>query len=475
MIQASPPLQLIFQCVHNQVVVNPNVKLICLAPLLIMAHKRPAVKPKVCIVGAGNAAHVLSAWLPSRGYETYWFASFQDEAKRLNEALSVNKTISVEFDTMQAKGAAGEHSPLTQASVSTAPHLQPSGLVKGAPVKVSKEASDVVPQCDVILAPVPTFTYQDLLKQLKPYLRSGQYLGITPGQGGFDWMAVEVLGKELYDKLNVFTVLPMPLNCRIVEFGKLVHVTALKQNFRVACNISKDVCFDGEPSDPHKMCELVQSLFDAENVDHIGHLIGGTLYPINAVLHPARNFSVVGKDYVKGKTFLPANPLFYEDMDETSIRNIRTVSEELGKVGKVLNSRAISCGKKIDVNIPTVLEFLQFVYGKRYSTLEEMFVHNPAYKGYRCPMKQVEAGWEPSITDRYYTEDIPLGLCLIKGVAEIVEVETPLVDTIILWAQNLMAKEYLVNGKLQGKDVAETSAPQRFGITTFEKLASYYN
>eukprot|EP00922_Rhytidocystis_sp_ex-Travisia-forbesii_P056845 GHVS01084100.1.p1 GENE.GHVS01084100.1~~GHVS01084100.1.p1 ORF type:complete len:381 (-),score=27.61 GHVS01084100.1:1030-2172(-) len=367
MIRASNRLFLSLQYIKSPVV-QRRTKLFFSPHEVAVGDGPPAVKPKVCIVGAGNAAHVLSAWLPSRGFETYWFASFQDEAKRLKEALSGGGTIRVEFDTIQEKGDSGEHPPLDRNSVCTVPHLQPNGVVKGAPVKVSKEASEVVPQCDVILAPVPCFTYKDLLTQLKPYLRSGQYLGITPGQGGFDWMAVEVLGKKLFESLNIFIVLPMPLNCRILEFGKTVHVTALKQNFRVACNVTKELCFDGEPTNPHKLCELVQYLFDAENVDCIGNLIGGTLYPINAVLHPARNFSVVGKDFVKGKGFLPTNPLFYEDMDETSIRNIATVSEELNKVAEVLNSRASAAQMKFEVKIPTILEFLQFVYGIQMST-----------------------------------------------------------------------------------------------------------
>lgn len=35
-----------------------------------------------------------------------------------------------------------------------------------------------------------------------------------------------------------------------------------------------------------------------------------------------------------------------------------------------------------------------------------------------------------------------------------------------------MGKEYVVDGKLVGKDVGETSAPQRWGITTVEELAA---
>lgn len=43
-------------------------------------------------------------------------------------------------------------------------------------------------------------------------------------------------------------------------------------------------------------------------------------------------------------------------------------------------------------------------------------------------------------------------------------------DMVISWAQGNMGKEYVVGGKLAGKDVGETAAPQRWGITTVEQL-----
>merc|ERR1712117_713951 len=40
---------------------------------------KPQAKPKVTIVGAGNAAHALAALLPSRGFETSFYCPYMDE------------------------------------------------------------------------------------------------------------------------------------------------------------------------------------------------------------------------------------------------------------------------------------------------------------------------------------------------------------------------------------------------------------
>ncbi len=63
---------------------------------------------------------------------------------------------------------------------------------------------------------------------------------------------------------------------------------------------------------------------------------------------------------------------------------------------------------------------------------------------------------------------------LFKGIADIGQVATPMMDTVLEWAQQLLGKEYLLYGRLQGKDVGETHAPQRFGITTIQGLKTYF-
>ena len=96
---------------------------------------------------------------------------------------------------------------------------------------------------------------------------------------------------------------------------------------------------------------------------------------------------------------------------------------------------------------------------------------NAAYQGLKHPGKKTDDGkFLPDFTYSYMSEDIPYGLVVIRGIAEIVGVDTPNIDKVLTWCQEKMGKEYLVNSKLQGKDVATSRAPQRYGFTTLESI-----
>ena len=105
------------------------------------------------------------------------------------------------------------------------------------------------------------------------------------------------------------------------------------------------------------------------------------------------------------------------------------------------------------------------------STLYKAIQTNAAYQGIKHPVKTSEDDkFVPDFTHRYMTEDVPYGLVVIRGIAEIVGVETPNIDKVLTWCQEKMGKEYLVNSKLQGKDVGSSTAPQRYGFTTVESI-----
>ena len=55
-------------------------------------------------------------------------------------------------------------------------------------------------------------------------------------------------------------------------------------------------------------------------------------------------------------------------------------------------------------------------------------------------------------------------------------VATPHMDDVILWCQEMMGKEFLVDGKVAGKDLGITRAPQHYGfhdLDTFMKVNRY--
>ena len=49
-------------------------------------------------------------------------------------------------------------------------------------------------------------------------------------------------------------------------------------------------------------------------------------------------------------------------------------------------------------------------------------------------------------------------------------VKTPHMDDVIMWSQEVMGKEYLKDGKVAGKDIDSTRAPQHFGFDDLDKF-----
>jgi hypothetical protein len=340
-------------------------------------------------------------------------------------------------------------------SATFAPHNTPSGHVQGRPEIVSANARDVIPTSDVLLIATPSFAYAPILRQIKDYLQRGTFIGVTPGQGGFDWVAQEILGASLSADIIFSAIMPMPFNCRITEFGHSVAVQTFKKHYRIGVvpELKKE-----------EALAINRALFG--DTEFAGHFINCTLYPINAIIHPQRLYRLC-KDWTPSGPPLKENPLFYESMDEESTMYMDKVNKEVIQICEALTTQGM------EAKVPHILDFLRWVYpdvpGR---SLVEIFALNDAYKGFRCPFKEVEdgEGWIPDFKNRYFTEDIPYGLCVYKGIADIVDVPTPMMNTVLTWAQTYMEKEYVVNGKLQGRDVGETTAPQRFGMTTVTDL-----
>ena len=69
-----------------------------------------------------------------------------------------------------------------------------------------------------------------------------------------------------------------------------------------------------------------------------------------------------------------------------------------------------------------------------------------------------------------------MGLVVTRGIAELAGVPTPHMDDVILWCQKMIGKEYLVDGKLIGKDLHSTRAPQHYGFTDLDTFmeANHY-
>jgi len=393
----------------------------------------------VCICGAGNAAHVFIPYYVNLGYEVNVFADFKDEAERLKAGYTANGGIEI-YDRCD---------PTNIKSYKASPNI------------CTNNAADSIPSADYIIIALPSFAIKNVLTGIKPHLKQGAICFIMPGQGGVDYVAKEVLGDECRSgKVTVAGIIPMPLNCRISEFGKKVELAALKAHYDLAAIPSKNA----------GMCAKVLSgLLAGRTVCPIGNYVGIALHASNPNIHPGRLYGLYS-DYTEGKIY-PENPLFYETWDETSSEWCQKISDERIKIWTTICQKVPGTGEPGQV--PHLKPYIEQIYAGQIhdtSTMAKCFNANDGYKGFKCPMKEEGGGWVPDFKNRYFTEDIPEGFCMYKGIADLAGVATPTIDHILGFFQKFMGKEYLKDGKLCGKDVGETKSPQRYGITNLNDL-----
>jgi len=332
---------------------------------------------------------------------------------------------------------------------------------KGVPSKISKNAAESVPQADYVIAALPSFAIKNVLTNIKPHLKQGAIVYIMPGQGGADYVARECLGEECRaGKVTVAGIIPMPLNCRIMDWGKKVDLAALKDSYDLASIPAKNCV---------KCADILSQLLAGRPVNPIGNYVGIALHASNPNIHPGRLYGLFS-DYTEGKIY-PENPLFYETWDDKSSEWCQKISDERLLIWKTICEKVPGTGEPGQV--PHLKPYIEAIYGDQIhdrSTMAKVFNTNDGFKGFRCPMKEEGGGWVPDFANRYFTEDIPEGFAMYKGIADLAGVETPTIDLIMEFFQKFMGKEYVKGGKLAGANVGETKSPQRFGITTLQAL-----
>jgi len=400
----------------------------------------------VCVCGAGNAAHVFIPYFQNNGYTVTVFADFKDEAERLKAGQDANDGIEI-YDRCDP------------ANIKT---------YKGKADVISNNAADSVPQADFIIVALPSFAIKNVLTGIKPHLKEGSIIYIMPGQGGPDYVAKAVLGEEISaGKTTMAGIIPMPLNCRIAEWGKQVELAALKATYDVATIPAANAGVAAEE---------LSKLLGGKTVNAIGNYVGIALHCSNPNLHPGRLYGLFGPEpcqlglYTEGKVY-PDNPLFYETWDDRSSDWCQKISDERLMIWTTICEKVPGTGEPSQV--PHMKPYIESIYAGQIAdsgTLSTCMNTNDGFKGFKCPMKQVEGGWAPDFANRYFTEDLPEGVAMYKGIADLAGVETPAIDEIMCFFQTFMGKEYIKDGKLAGANVSETKSPQAFGITTLEQL-----
>lgn len=329
---------------------------------------------------------------------------------------------------------------------------------------ITSDPEEAARDCDIVIISIPSFLHLQYLEALAPYLPAGCVIAGFPGGNGFEFDVRKAFG-DRYDSTIFINFESLPWICRRNEFGRTARIAGTKSRLIAAMH--------GDPATariPDPVGALQGLLGKNPKLAISGHLLGMTLLSVNAYSHPPMMFGR-WKDW-NGEG-LDEAPLLFEDLDEETATLLGEISDEV-----VATSRAIMRDHP-HIDLSQVIPMYDWdiaCYGNDIvdkTNLMTALRTNPIYAGIRHPMIRRDDGkLAPDFTHRFLTEDVPFGLVVIRGVAELVGVPTPQLDRVLCWSQGVMGREYLVGNELRGRDMQLTRAPQSYGYSLEDILVA---
>ena len=80
----------------------------------------------------------------------------------------------------------------------------------------------------------------------------------------------------------------------------------------------------------------------------------------------------------------------------------------------------------------------------------------------------------PDKSSRYFQEDFPYGLCIIKAFAVIAQEETPNIDCVLKWYEQFSGEEYFQQEAFTGRSLKKLNLPQNYGLFTVDQVQQFY-
>lgn len=367
---------------------------------------------KICIIGGGNVGTALAVMASSFG---------QAEVVMLTSAPGRWRQDITLIDSISGERTQGRLAYATS------------------------DCAQAVNGCDMVLVAQPSFLVANTLKTLAIHLKAPAMIGIIPGTGGAEYMARELLRNGH----TLFGVDRVPCIARISEYGGTVKAS-YKQSVRICAVPAKGTAQAGR---------LLARLLPVKCVP-IENYLTITLTPSNPILHTARLFALC-KNHGEAAWAVP--PLFYQDWDDAASELLLQCDEELQRLCGALS------GIPLDV-IPLRVHYEADTVQAMTRKLRSL----PALKGIPCPVERVADGYALDLSSRYFVEDFPYGLCILKGFAAICGVPVPHMDLILRWYENIAGVQYFCGDSFCGPDLQKTGVPQNYGIHTIEDISHFY-
>lgn len=283
------------------------------------------------------------------------------------------------------------------------------------PLGTISHLPEVIQESDIVIISLPRFAIREVSEQILPFLNDETLLIYAPGTPDL----LELEHDLRWRRKSVCALYKVPFISRAEHYGHSVSVLGSRDVNRI---------WYSHPS-LRKKQQLIEDLYDTPLVE-LSSAYPFLLTNSNPLLHPSR-LLVMFKDYAPG-VYYDHNFLFYEEWTQESSELYIAADSELLRVCE-------RCpGMMIGRDIIPVTEYYD---SPTAELLTQKIRSITAFKGIRSPMKQLEHGWIPDFSSRYFTEDIAWGTGPICDYAKTLHVETPILEQFIGWTHSMLQRE----------------------------------
>jgi len=335
-------------------------------------------KNYIAVLGSGNGGCAVSADWSLAGYDVFMF-DFEAFPSNI-EAIAKNNGVYVEGDIC---GFAN---------------------IKYAGHNIEK----VVNRAELIFVVGPAYSTRPFGEICKPYLKPGQIVIICPGSccGSIVFKNTVGLGIE-DDSIIISETSTLPYACRITEPGKVRVFLKLRGGLYLAAQPSKCT---------NKVYEIFKMVYP-ESL-RAKNILQTTLQNGNPVIHPAVTLLNAGAIERTNGDFY-----FYED----------GVTPAVGRLIEAVDKERVAIGKKLGFDIIPDPEL-----GVMQGYMQKVNYEN----GYRTAsgFKGIKA--QNQLDHRYLNEDVGYGLVFLSELGKQIEVDTPIMDSVISIASIVTKRNY---------------------------------
>jgi HAD superfamily phosphatase (TIGR01681 family) len=323
---------------------------------------------------------------------------------------------------------------------------------------ISSSPSEIIPGSDLVIVSSPVHSYPEIFDSIIPHLNENASVGVLFGQSHVGLMAKQAMEKYNMQTQSIFSLKFIPWQAKTFEYGKHAHLVGSKNSLEISTYPSS--AFD-------TVSKSITELFDMDCVRV--PFISQALTTSNQILHPARYFNEFSKS---AEPLTPSDNIcgegsLYTKMDGPSAAILAALDSEIIRIKDALEEEfpAIDFTSVKPCKERVLEQYEHQIDDTR--TLKTVFNTAKMYRKSKFAVLDKDGGVVPNTEHRHFQDDIPFGLCVVKDIAERMEIKVPIIDHMIMWHQDQMDKEYTTGDEFQnlnGKDLGETGILSSYGV-----------